>query len=79
MKNKELKIHAGTIGKFGEEFIVNSDFNMGIAQNFAQAESLRYIVDYEAFNDVTEEITLKKKKDCKKISSGQTEFLKNRK
>ena len=79
MKNKEPKTHAGTIGIFGEKFVVNNDFNMGITKYFAQAESLRYIVDYEAFNDVTEEITLKKKKDCKKISSGQTEFLKNRK
>ena len=39
MKNKEPKTHAGTIGKFGEKFVINSDFNRGIAKNFAQGES----------------------------------------
>ena len=67
MKNKEPKTNAGTIGIFVEKFVVNNDFNRGITKNFAQAESLRHIVDYEAFNDVTEEITMKKKKDCKKF------------
>lgn len=67
MKNKQPKTHDGTITSFGQEFIRDDDFNREIAKYFAQTETLRDKVDYDAFNGVTENMANKRMNQCKEF------------
>lgn len=64
LKNKELKAHAGILGLFGKEFVLNDDFDKDIIKYFSQSETLRDLVDYNAFNGVTKKNASERKREC---------------
>lgn len=67
MKNKQPKTHKGTLTNFGEEFVRDDNFNREIAKFFAQTETLRDKVDYDAFNGITENMANKRMRQCKEF------------
>lgn len=67
LKNKEPKTHAGTLGLFGKEFVLNDDFDEDIVKYFSQSETLRDLVDYNAFNGVTKKNATERKRECERF------------
>jgi uncharacterized protein (UPF0332 family) len=52
------KSHKGTIIKFGEEYVLNGDFDEKIAKIFSQLEERREKSDYNSFFNYDEELVV---------------------
>ena len=67
LKDKEPKTHNATLGLFGKELVLNDDFDKDIVKYFSQSETLRDLVDYNAFNGVTKKNATQRKRECEKF------------